>query len=140
ALPLTDPAPLRATLARRLDVRWVVAASADAGPAGVPTIVTTVEEIRRASSGPQTAIRVEGGEAVWSIRRTSGTTGEPKTIARSHRAALISYAVMAPYYPGVGHRALTVLDLVTTFGLALVERTFHGGGTIVLGPAVVNPP
>ncbi len=139
ALPLTDAPPLRDSMARRFGLRAVLATADGAGPPGVPTIVVTVDTIKRAPAAPQPDLRVPGGEAIWSARRTSGTTGEPKAIARSHQATIAGYGLLAGHYPGVGDRALTLLDFSTAFGLSVPERTFYGGGTVVIGGVSLSP-
>lgn len=134
ALPLSDPAPLREALAQRFGVRWVLALSQNAGPPGVPTVVVTFDALKAAPATPDLALRVPGGDAHWSIRRTSGTTGEPKGIARTHKASLTTFRVQAAHYCGANDRILAVLDMATAFGLSVAERGFYGGSTVVVTP------
>jgi long-chain acyl-CoA synthetase len=138
ALPLSDPPALRALLAKRLNVSWVLGISPGAAPPGIADIVFKVDDLRRAPATPPAELRAPGGETVWSIRRTSGTTGDPKAIGRTHRASFASYVMVAAYYPGPNHRSLAVIDLATAFGLSVAERTFYGGGALVIAPTVMN--
>jgi len=138
ALPLSDPVPVRESFARRFGVKWVVATSDGAGPSGIPTVALTMDRLKGAPAAvPE--IRMAGGDAPWNIRRTSGTTGEAKGIARSHRDALAIYEAHAGFFPSMGDRLLAVLDMSTAYGLGVCERTLHGGGAIVVSPLTVGP-
>jgi len=139
ALPLSDPVPLRESLARRFGVKWVVALAEGAGPAGIPTVVLTPAILKDAPAAIPPEIRGPGGDRPWSIRRTSGTTGEAKGIARTHRNANANFAAHAAIHPGVGDRLLAVLDLSTAYGQGVCERTFYGGGAVVISPLSINP-
>jgi acyl-CoA synthetase (AMP-forming)/AMP-acid ligase II len=134
ALPLSDPAPLREALAQRFSVRWVLALAQNAGPPGVPTVVVTFELLNHAPATPQFELRSPGSDANWNIRRTSGTTGEPKGIARTHRKALAILNAHAANYPGPNHRILGLLELSTSFGLTVAERAFYCGCTFFICP------
>lgn len=68
----------------------------------------------------------------WWIGSTSGTTGTPKRVARTHaREALLSAA-----YPGVEHdyyrRVLVLASVGSSFGLSAVLRVLLEGGTTAL--------
>ena len=136
ALPQSDPAPLRETLARRFGVKWVVAPLDGAGPPGVPTVMLTSATLKEAPAAIPTELRAMGGDTPWNIRRTSGTTGEPKGIARTHNAALAIWQAHAADYLAPGNRALCVVDLSTATGLMAAERSFYRGGTLVIAPAI----
>jgi len=139
ALPQSDPEPLRVSLVRRFGVKWVVALADGAGPPGVPTVPLTPEILKEAPARISSELRAEGGDAPWSIRRTSGTTGEAKGITRTHRNADRNFAAHAACYPGIGDRLLAVLDLSTAYGQGVCERTFYGGGTVVIAPLSIDP-
>ncbi|MCE3256088.1 MAG: long-chain acyl-CoA synthetase [Nitrobacter vulgaris] len=138
ALPPSDPKPLREALARRFGVKSVVALSDHAGPHDLPTVRIGVADLKQAPATPQSELRAAGGGAIWNIRRTSGTTGEPKGIARSHRDSLDIYRVQAAYFPKPNHRTLIVLDMATTFGMSVAERGFYGGSTVVVADLPAN--
>jgi len=138
ALPLSDPEPLRQSLVRRFNVGAVLALSDDASLPGVATVLVTWEHLAGAPAVPQLDLRSPGGDLPWYIRRTSGTTGEPKGIARSHRHSLITYRVQAAHFCGLGHRILAVLDMATAFGFSVAERGFYGGSTVVVSSLPQN--
>jgi long-chain acyl-CoA synthetase len=138
ALPLSDPQPLRQSLARRFNVGSVLALSDNAGPPGVATVLVTWEHLAEAPAFPQRDLRSPGGDLPWYIRRTSGTTGEPKGIARSHRQSLTTYRIQAAHYCSLGHRILAILDMATAFGFSVAERGFYGGSTVVVSPLSHN--
>ena len=140
ALPKSDPAPLRETLARRFGVKWVVAPLDGAGLPGVPTVVLTPARLGEAPAAISTELRAAGGDAPWNVRRTSGTTGEPKGIARTHNAALGIWQAHAADYLAPGDRALCVVDLSTATGLMAAERSFYRGGTLVIAPKIKSAP
>ena len=139
ALPMSDPVPLRESLVRRFGVKWVVALADGAGPAGVPTVVLTPAMLKDAPAAIPPEFRAAGGDMPWSIRRTSGTTGEAKGIARTHRNADANFAAHAGHYPTVGHRLLAVLDLATAYGQGVCERTLYGGGAVVVSNLPTEP-
>ncbi len=139
ALPHSDPEPLRASLARRFRIKWVVSLTDGAGPPGVPTLVLTPAKLKEAPDVIPSDLRAEGGDTPWSIRRTSGTTGEAKGVARTHRNAGMNFAAHAAIHPGVGDRLLAALDLSTAYGQGVCERTLYGGGTIVICPTTLGP-
>ena len=88
ALPRSDPAPLRQSLAAKFDVKFVIALSDGVEPPGIATIVLTLEALGKAPSEVPASIRVEGGSRPWTIRRTSGTTSEAKGIEISNGSLL----------------------------------------------------
>lgn len=139
ALPVSDPVPLRESLARRFGIKWVVALADGAGPVGIPTIVLTPAILKSAPAEISSEIRAAGGDMPWSIRRTSGTTGEAKGIARTHRNAAANFAAHAGHYPTIGDRLLAVLDLATAYGQGVCERTLYGGGTVVVSALPTEP-
>ncbi|MGE0152940.1 MAG: class I adenylate-forming enzyme family protein [Reyranellaceae bacterium] len=132
ALPLSDPAPVRESFARRFGVKWVVAAGDGAGPAGIPTVVLTADRLKGAPATVPADIRSDGGERPWNIRRTSGTTSEAKGIAVTHRALLARCRAQMGVFYGPDDRVLSVVSLDTSFGMTACERTLFGGGCIVL--------
>jgi acyl-coenzyme A synthetase/AMP-(fatty) acid ligase len=134
ALPLSEPAPVRESFARKFGVRSVVAAKQAAGPAGIPTVLLTLEILRQPFDAIPADIRADGGERNWIIRRTSGTTSEAKGIARTHRASLMKYAGQREFFHGPQDRVLAVLDLSMSYGLNTCERTIFAGGTVVMPP------
>lgn len=137
-MPLSDPIPLRGKLTERFNVRAVVAMSPEPVVSGVPTIELNATLLREAPTQPVRELRAAGGSDAWSVRRTSGTTGEPKGIARTHNAALGIWEAHAADYPIEGNRSLCILDLSTAFGLTVVERTFYRGATLVIGPTAMS--
>ncbi|MGE0660067.1 MAG: class I adenylate-forming enzyme family protein [Reyranellaceae bacterium] len=139
ALPQGDPETLRASLARRFGIKCVVALADGAGPSGVPTVVLTPVALQQAPNAIPAELRAVGGDAPWSIRRTSGTTGEAKGVARTHRNAGANFAAHAVIHPRVGDRLLAVLDLAMAYGQGVCERTLYGGGTVVISPMTISP-
>jgi acyl-CoA synthetase (AMP-forming)/AMP-acid ligase II len=138
ALPLSDPAPVRESFARRFGVTWVVATSDGAGPVGIPTVILTADQLNEAPAEISMELRAEGGDDAWNIRRTSGTTSEAKGIGATHRAVLARCQAHMPYLYGPRDRVLSVVGIDTAFGLSACERTLFGGGCIVLPPMPMN--
>jgi len=134
ALPLSDPQVLRERLAKRFGVSWILGAAVAAGVPGIPTIALSTEALKDAPAVLPNGLRSTDREAIWNIRRTSGTTGDPKAIARTHAATFVSYDTVASYYPVANQRTLAVMDFSTAFGMSTAERSFHTGGAVVIAP------
>ncbi|MEO8559090.1 MAG: class I adenylate-forming enzyme family protein [Rhodospirillales bacterium] len=132
SLPLSDPLPMRAAYATRFGVKWVVAASDNAGPSGVPTVVLQPGHLSKPSVPIPADLRFAGGDHPWFIRRTSGTTGEAKGVVYTHRADLREFQSRAAYYPGPDDRYLAIIDMYMSVGLLHCAKTLFGGGAIVI--------
>ncbi|NEO83533.1 MAG: AMP-binding protein [Spirulina sp. SIO3F2] len=100
---------------------------------GVPVPGTvTWQQVQK--SAPKTDAVELNAEAIALLSFTSGTTGQPKPIARSHHLLLAQYQALAPvlqWQPGA--QELTTLPL---FGLA----NLVAGGATVIPPVNVRRP
>lgn len=132
SLPVYDPQPMRAAYATRFGVNWVVGISDEAGLAGLRLAVLRAEDIWQGAPAPSAALRFEGGDHPWFIRRTSGTTSEAKGIAISHRHALAEFEIQARHFPGPTDRYLAVVEMGMVYGMHSCERTLFGGGTVII--------
>jgi acyl-CoA synthetase (AMP-forming)/AMP-acid ligase II len=74
--------------------------------------------------------RVEGGAAPWRIALSSGTTGAPKAVVRSHREQVRLCEIGLRQVVGWGGRYLTLTTLQLVFGLSQPLLTLHGGGLV----------
>ena len=132
ALPLSDPAALRARYVQRFRVARIASDGADADPTGIPTVMVSAAALRDAPRNLPADLRVPGGERPWTIWRTSGTTSEAKGVPGLHLTSLAMARAFAGHFPGANERYLCVMDLTTAYGLNTCERTLFGGGTIVM--------
>jgi len=132
ALPTSDPAPLRESLAGKFGVKFVVASAPGAGPSGIPTVLFNAETVAAAPASLPSDIRAPGGDRPWVIRRTSGTTSEAKGIEISHRALLDEFQAQTAYFPGPHDRMIAVVPMSLTYGLHMCKRTLFAGGGIVV--------
>jgi acyl-CoA synthetase (AMP-forming)/AMP-acid ligase II len=132
ALPRSDPAPLRESLAAKFGVRFVIALSGGADPLGIPTVMLPSESLGKAPSEVPESIRAEGGDRPWIIRRTSGTTSEAKGIEISHRCLLEEFNAQTAYFPGPRDRLIAMVPMSLTYGLHMCKRILFAGGCIVV--------
>jgi acyl-CoA synthetase (AMP-forming)/AMP-acid ligase II len=75
-------------------------------------------------------LRVEAGAAPWRIALSSGTTGAPKAVVRSHREQVRLCEIGLKQVVGWGGRYLTLMTLQLVFGLSQPLLTLHGGGLV----------
>jgi amino acid adenylation domain-containing protein len=100
-------------------------------------------EARTSESGEEVGIAPPGDadpdETLAYILFTSGSTGEPKGVMVSHRAAL-SFAEWAADYVGLGHQDRCANHAPLLFDLSTFEifATMLAGGTVVIVPPALS--
>jgi acyl-coenzyme A synthetase/AMP-(fatty) acid ligase len=72
----------------------------------------------------------------WWIGLTSGTTGTPKSIYKTHSKTLLSCAIYPEFHSAFYERVFILLDLKISFGLGAAIRSLLGSKTII---ATKNP-
>ncbi|MGE0660068.1 MAG: class I adenylate-forming enzyme family protein [Reyranellaceae bacterium] len=137
-LPSDEPASVSENYIRRFGVKFVVGTGGGASFGGVSAVAFTAELLKDAPPSIAMALRAPGGDAPWNIRRTSGTTSEAKGIAATHRAVLARCAAHRPFFYGPDDRVLSAVSIDMAFGLSACERTFYGGGCVVLPPPAMD--
>jgi acyl-CoA synthetase (AMP-forming)/AMP-acid ligase II len=134
--PLEAPA-VRAALARRLRLAAVLDDNPAARLDAIPVLSPQAEWLEPGSVAADPKLRAEGDDAPLMICLSSGTTGAPKAMFRSHRDHdIISRQGRRRSGEGAGDRFLAVTSLHFTFGLYHAMQTIDGGGTV----RIARPP
>lgn len=132
-LPLRDPSAARESLAMRFGVRAIVADNAAARLGGLAPIMVVLDGAILQSQARDDALRAEGGEAVWTIAPSSGTTGSPKAIAVTHvmedQRARRDHAVFGYR---IGERYINLVDPSFMVGKRRSMQCLREGGTVVI--------
>lgn len=129
--PLVARFELRATLGLRADAHAIAGTRFIAADDSLLASVDT----RNGAPVPAEA-NAPGGAAPMTISLSSGTTGRPKAIARSHdfTLRLIERQRMRPQGPGV--RMLVMMGFDATYANNTCLRILLSGGTLVVVPDV----
>lgn len=129
-LPIDEPADYRAELVRRFGAMAVIG---DAAGTAVPSLQPARHWLEAPPVPPDPTLRVDGGDGGLKIAFSSGTTGRPKAVLRTHRASLEidrHRRQAVPQFPEDVFVAL--LDMGTSYGLRPCLRTLDVGGTVVI--------
>jgi len=130
-LPLAEPPAVRLALARRFALAAVVGDDGAARLDGFP-LLTPIPVPPDASPAPiDPRVRAPGGAAPWLLCLSSGTTGAPKAMERSHRDHIRLCAIghrQAGNEPG--DRFLALIGFHLPYGLYHPMLTLAGGGTV----------
>ena len=134
--PLEAPA-VRAAIARRLGL---VAVLGD-GPAiqldGIPLLRPQADWLEPVAVAVEPRLRAEGDDMPMMICLSSGTTGAPKAMFRTHRDhAQLSRMGRSRSGEGPLDRLLALTSFHFTFGLYHPMQTLDGGGTV----RIARPP
>ena len=136
SMPVSDPAPLRAARIQRLGVcGLVVNHRRDASGFNLATAMPDPAWLTTTRAAVVDNIRAPGGDAVWIINETSGTTATPKLIGISHAAADAHrrrHASLFAHLPGERFLNLTGLRFLTALKRAV--NCLSDGGTLALPP------
>jgi acyl-CoA synthetase (AMP-forming)/AMP-acid ligase II len=133
--PLETPAA-RATIARRLRLAAVLGDD-PAAPLDTPPLLQPPSDWLApgaAASDPQ--LRAEGDDAPMMICLSSGTTGAPKAMYRTHRDHAIVSLAGRRRVGGAADRLLALTPFHFTYGLCHAMQTLDGGGTV----RIARPP
>ncbi|MEQ1772646.1 MAG: class I adenylate-forming enzyme family protein [Burkholderiales bacterium] len=137
SMPPRDLAPLRKARMERLGItRLIVNNRRSAAGINVTTVIPDPGWLTAPHSTAVEDIRASGGDALWIINETSGTTATPKAIGISHAAEDIHHKRLRTaleYLPGE-----RFLSLVSLNFLSALKRTIYclsEGGTVTLPPA-----
>lgn len=139
SIPMSDPQPLRQARIHRLGIQGlVVSKTRDA--CGLTACISNQEWLKEAAdSAPPEDIREPGGDRLWIINETSGTTATPKVIGLSHVAEDAHYRRQKPisaHQPGERFLSLTALQF-----LSALKRTVYclsDGGTVTFPPPILS--
>jgi len=134
-LPLVDPVPVRQAFAQRFGVRCIVAAAQSDGLPGLQVVRVARDTLAPMQAHVSPADRVDGGERVAQIWRTSGTTSEARGVTLTHAQWWAAEGSRVPYYPSpLEDRYLNVIEMSLSMGLNSCERAIYNGGTLFLPP------
>jgi acyl-CoA synthetase (AMP-forming)/AMP-acid ligase II len=136
--PLEAPA-VRQAIARRLRLAAVLGDRPVARVDGIALLEPQPDWLGAGPGAADPRLRAEGGDAPLMICLSSGTTGVPKAMIRTHRDhATISRAGRSRAGEGPQDRLLALTALHFTFGLYHAMQTLDGGGTVRLPPAALT--
>ena len=120
------------------------------GMAGISAIVTAIPGIEALGlqvvrpdpawldplSPVRSADMAAGGDAIWLINHSSGTTGRPKAMAISHAMEAARLALQPPEFAcRPGERFMSLAPLEFWIGRSRAIRCLSEGGTVVAMPA-----
>jgi long-chain acyl-CoA synthetase len=136
--PLEAPA-VREAIARRLGL---VAVLGDGPAARLGSLPLLQPQPAWLEPGPAVAdplLRVAGDDAPMMLLLSSGTTGAPKAMCRSHADhALSSLADRPRAVEGAGDRLLAVTSFRFAYGLSEAMQALDGGGTVRIPPPALT--
>lgn len=135
SLPVGGPAPLLMSRIRKLGIRGIVSDASAEG--GITTVVPGADWFPSAATD---AIaddwRDAGGDRLWAITETSGTTGEPKLVGISHAVEDAHRRSRAPIFshlPAERYLNLTGVRFLT--GMKRAICCLSDGGVLAFPPA-----
>jgi acyl-CoA synthetase (AMP-forming)/AMP-acid ligase II len=129
-LPSFELQAVRLALARRFRLAAVVGDDEAVRLDPLPLLRRSRDWFEPGSAAVDRQLRVEGGAAPWRIALSSGTTGAPKAVVRSHREQVRLSEIGLNQVAGRGGRYLTLTTLQLVFGLSQPLLTLHGGGLV----------
>mgnify|MGYP006277364353 CR=1 FL=1 len=132
--PVDPPALLRARMLR-MGVQALVCDHAELDDIGVAVFRPSSASPEPSGAGVRTGIRQNGGDRLWIVGESSGTTGEPKLIGVSHRvedAHGRRQALVLGYREGERFVNLTGLRFLT--GIKRALRCLAEGGCVTFPP------
>lgn len=129
------PEQARAETAARFGAKFLVADAARHALPELPTVTPEASVFEPGEGAPQRFAAIGGGEDLWRIALSSGTTGVPKAVAVSHRRLIDSawFYASLPETSG-GARSLIYIDLNALVAMHAVLRQLIAGRTAVLVP------
>jgi acyl-CoA synthetase (AMP-forming)/AMP-acid ligase II len=130
-LPLRNPASSRASLARHFKVAAIIADDGQPAVADLPVIRAEPEWLAPGPGSTPRGPRFEGDDAPWLINLSSGTTGMPKAIHRSHRdQRFLEERALQHAGDTPDDRFLVIVQLSFSYGLNTAMQVLYGGGLL----------
>lgn len=131
----TDPPALREAVARRFALTAVLGDGPAARIGNLPLLQPSPRWLEPGPAAADPRLRSAGGDAPLMICLSSGTTGAPKAMMRTHHDhAAIGAAARGIAVAGAEDRLLVVTPLHFSYGFVHAMRTLDGGGTLRLAP------
>ena len=130
-LPAAEPPAVRVALARRFGLAAVVGDGTTAGLDAVPLLRPLADWVDPRPAPVEAGVRIAGGASPCMIFLSSGTTGAPKAMQRSHEDYIRLFAIghrQAGSEPG--DRFLALIAFHFSYGLYHAMLTLAGGGTV----------
>jgi long-chain acyl-CoA synthetase len=126
----------RATIARRLRLAAVLSDDPSARLDTLPLLQPPSDWLAPGAAAPDPGLRAEGDGAPMMICLSSGTTGAPKAMVRTHRDHAIVSLAGRRRVGGAADRLLALTPFHFTYGLCHALQTLDGGGTV----RIARPP
>ena len=129
-LPIGDPAENRRELIRRFGA---IAVIGDGAGSSVKSLRPDVAWLDGSACAPDVGLRADGGDRGLKIAFSSGTTGRPKAVLRTHRASMEIDRHRRQAVPQLSDDVfVALLDMGASYGLRPCIRTLEVGGTVVV--------
>jgi acyl-coenzyme A synthetase/AMP-(fatty) acid ligase len=135
SISVSDPKPLRLKRIQRLGINGLVASNARDACGVTPCIAHPEWLTQIADATTPGDIRESGGDRLWILNETSGTTATPKVTGVSHWTEDIHRMRVTPIFghlPGERFLNLTGMRFLTALKRAIC--CLSDGGTITLAP------
>ena len=135
SLPVGSPAPLLLSSIRKMGISGVVS---DAPlEAGIKSVVPTADWFSpEANAAVADDVRGTGGDRLWIITETSGTTGEPKLVGITHSVEDRHRKSRAPVFAHLpGERYINLSGVRFLTGMKRAICCLSDGGVLSLPPA-----
>lgn len=135
-LPKSEPAAHRVALARRFAVTAIVG---DTDGYDVRALQPDPAWLDGGSVVEDPGLRAAGGNAPLKIAFSSGTTGTPKAVMRTHHASMEIDRHRRLVVPqGAGDVFVALLEMGVSYGLRPCLRALEVGATVVLAPKEIG--
>jgi acyl-coenzyme A synthetase/AMP-(fatty) acid ligase len=130
---------LRRAMAEHFKLRALVSGPDAPGAGDAPVIVAQTGWLQRGAAGAAPPVH-PGAEHPWAIGMTSGTTGAPKGVVRSH-ASFLKLAELQKQHSGFApdHRVLNQMDLHNGPAIKRALRFLSYGGAVVFLAGTAAP-
>lgn len=139
-LPRRETPAYFARTAKAFGATFVLAGPSAPGIDGLRLLHPDPQWMDNGGTGIDEAVRVPGGDRVWAIILTSGTTDAPKAVRQSHADYLARRALnQGPHFVQSGDRYLAAISLGTQLGLRMCLDALWFGGSVVVGVRFEEP-
>ncbi len=135
-----DPPRLLQARIRRLGIKAAVSDVWQAGEFGIDVVAPERAWLDAAQGAADAEDpRVPGGDRLWLVAETSGTTAEPKANGISHDAEMAQNARQAPLFAHrPGERFVSLIGLRFSIGTKRAVNCICDGGTLMFAPAAAG--
>lgn len=135
-----DPPQVLLSRIRRLGIAAAVSDCWQAGAFGIGAVGPERGWLDPASQAADAVDpRTAGGDRLWLVSETSGTTAEPKATAISHAAELAQNARQAPVFAHrPGERFASLIGLRFSIGTKRAVSCLCDGGTLMIAPPALG--